>query len=90
MIFPSPHFSLFCVTDCQVNTMHVCSLDELNDYFSSCLLTAMHQTKYGRLRQKYEYRHCQCGCCYRVRIHYSSDGITGHLTEGTIPPGHLC
>jgi hypothetical protein len=69
--------------------MHVCSIDDLNNYLSSHPLTKICQTKYGKLKQKYEYRFCQCGCSYQISIQYSSDGLTCHVTEGAIPPDHF-
>jgi hypothetical protein len=42
----------FCGSDGQGKTMEVCSIEKLNKYLSSHPLTAIHQTKYGKLRQK--------------------------------------
>jgi hypothetical protein len=61
--------------------MYVCSIKELNDFLSFCPLTTICHTKYGKLRQKCEYHHCQCGCSFQLCIHYSA--------EGTIPPYHF-
>jgi hypothetical protein len=45
----------FCGSDSQGRTMEVCSIEKLNEYLSSHPLTIICQTKYGKLRQKYEY-----------------------------------
>ena len=42
-------------------------------------------TKYGKLRQKYEYHHCQCDCSFHINIRYSVNGNTWHITVGMIP-----
>jgi hypothetical protein len=65
--------------------MHVFPIDELNEFLSSCPLTTICHTKYGKQRQKYEYCHCRCGCSFQINVCLSVDGKTCHVTEGTIP-----
>jgi hypothetical protein len=65
--------------------MHVFAVAELNDFLSSHPLTTNRHTKYGKQRQKYEYRHCRCGCSFRINVRYSIDGQTYHVNVGTIP-----
>jgi hypothetical protein len=72
--FSVPTLCPFCGSDGQGKMMHVCSIDELNDYLSSRPLTTICQTKHGKHKQKYEYQFCQCGCSYQISIKYLSDG----------------
>jgi hypothetical protein len=69
--------------------MHVCATDQRNDFLSSHPLTTMRHTKYGKQRQKYEYRHCRCGCSFHINVHYSVDDQTCHVNVGTIPDDHF-
>jgi hypothetical protein len=45
---------------CDDGSMHVCAAAELNYFLSSHPLTTIRHMKYGKQRQKYEYRHCRC------------------------------
>jgi hypothetical protein len=74
---------------CDNGSMHVCAADQLNDFLSSCPLTTIRHTKYGKQRQKYEYHHCRCGCSFRISNRYSVDGQTCHVNLGTIPDDHF-
>jgi len=74
---------------CDNGSMHVCAANELNDFLSSHPLTTIRHTKYGKQRQKYEYRHCRCGCSFRINVRYSVDGQTCHVNVGTIPDDHF-
>jgi hypothetical protein len=74
---------------CDDGSMHVCATDQLNDFSSSRPLTKIRHTKYGKQRQKYEYRHCRCGCSFRINVCYSVDGQTCHINVGTIPDDHF-
>jgi len=74
---------------CDDGSMHVCAANELNDFLTSRPLTTIRHTKYGKQRQKYEYRHCRCGCCFWINVCYSVDGQTCHVNVGTIPDGHF-
>jgi hypothetical protein len=71
---------------CDDGSMHVCAAEQLNDFLSSRPLT---HTKYGKQRQKYEYRHCRCGCSFHNNVRYSVDGQTCHVNVGTIPDDHF-
>jgi len=74
---------------CDDGSMHVCAANELNDFLSTHPLTTIPHTKYGKQRQKYEYRHCRCGCSFRINVRYSVDGQTCHVNVGTIPDDHF-
>jgi len=69
--------------------MYVCTANQLNDFLSSCPLTKIRHTKYGKQRKKYEYHHCRCGCSFRINVRYSVDGQTCHVNVGTIPDDHF-
>ena len=69
--------------------IHVCNVQDLNDFLSTLPLTTIRHTKYGKLQQKYEYRHCQCGCSFHINIRYFIDGNTCHITVGMIPDDHI-
>ena len=58
-------------------------------FLSSRPLTTIRHTKYGKQRQKYEYRHCRCGCSFYINVCYSVDGQTCHVNLGTIPDDHF-
>jgi hypothetical protein len=73
---------------CDDDSMHVCTTDQLNDFLSSRPLTTIRHTKFGKQRQKYEYRHCRCGCSFYINVCYSVDGQTCHVNVGTIPDDH--
>ena len=83
-----PSLCPFCAS-CKVDRMHVFGIKELNDFLSLHSLTTIWYTKYGKLRQKYEYHHCQFGCSFQLNIFYLADGTTSHITEGDIPPDHF-
>jgi len=85
-ICPYHHFVYFLGNPCDNDSMHVCAADELNEFLSSRPLTTICRKKYGKQRQKYEY---QRGCSFRINVHDSVDGKTGHVTEGTIPDDHF-
>jgi hypothetical protein len=74
---------------CDNGSMHVCAADELNGFLSSRPLTTICHTKYGKQRQKYEYRQCRCGCSFLINVRYSVDGQTCHVHVGTIPDDHF-
>jgi hypothetical protein len=68
--------------------MHVCNVQDLNEFLSTLPLTIIGHIKYGKLGQKYEYRHCRCGCSFCINICYYVDGNTCHITVGMIPDDH--
>jgi hypothetical protein len=74
---------------CDDSSMHVCATDQLNDFLPSCPLTTVHQAKYKKQRQKYENRHCRCGCSFHINVCYSVDGQTIHVYVGTIPDDYF-
>jgi hypothetical protein len=74
---------------CDEGSMHVCAANELNDFLSTHPLTTIRHTKYGKQRQKYEYRHCRFGCSFWINVHYSVDCQTCHVNVGTIPDDHF-
>jgi hypothetical protein len=82
-------FRPFFGDPCDFGSMHVCATNELNDFLSSHPLTTIRHTKYGKQRQKYEYRHCRCGCSFPINVHFLVDGQTCHVNVGTIPDDHF-
>jgi hypothetical protein len=84
-----PSLCPFLGNPCDDGSMHVCATDQLNDFLSSCPLTTICHTKYGKQRQKYEYRHYRCGCSFQINVRYSVDGQTCHVDIGTIPDDHF-
>ena len=82
----SSHCPIFLVGSIK---MHVCVVGDLNQFLSSRPLTTIRHMRYGKLRQRYEYRHCRCGCTFHISVRYSPDGTTCHITETPIPPDHF-
>jgi hypothetical protein len=74
---------------CDDSSMHVCAVDELNDFLSLRPLTTICHTKYGKQRQKYEYCHFRCGCSFWINVRYSVDGQTCHVKVGASPDDHF-
>jgi hypothetical protein len=80
--------SLFLDT-CSKMPMHEVNVQNPYDFLSTLPLTTIYHTKCGKLWQKYEYHHCQCGCSFHINTCYSANGNTCHIREGTIPDDHF-
>jgi hypothetical protein len=81
-------FCPFFGDPCDDGSMHVPRINSMI-FISLRPLTTIRHMKYGKQRQKYEYRHCRCGCFFRINVRYSVDGQTCHVNVGTIPDDHF-
>jgi hypothetical protein len=85
-ICPYHHFVHFLVILVMTTA---CMFSPLMTLMKFCHLATICHTKYGKQRQKYEYRHSRCGCSFWINVHDSVDGQTCHVNVGTISDDHF-
>ena len=67
----------------------VINLDDYLDYLSNRPLTILKQTKFSRNRRsRHEYRHCRCGCRFRMIVRVNELDNLCTVRETEVPPDH--